>query len=54
AKGSAVILEASHTCMTLRGVKKPGAVMVTSAVRGLFKSKLATRTEAMNLLLGNR
>jgi GTP cyclohydrolase I len=37
--------------MTLRGVKKPGAAMVTSAMRGLFKSNLATRTEAMNLLL---
>ena len=51
AKGAAVILEATHTCMTLRGVKKPGAVMVTSAMRGLFKSNLATRTEAMNLLI---
>ncbi len=50
AKGAAVIIEATHTCMTLRGVKKPGAVMVTSAMRGLFKSNLATRTEAMNLL----
>jgi GTP cyclohydrolase I len=50
AKGAAVIIEATHTCMTLRGVKKSGAVMVTSAMRGLFKSNLATRTEAMNLL----
>ncbi len=53
AKGCAVIIEATHTCMTLRGVKKPGAVMVTSAMRGLFKSNLATRTEAMNLLVGS-
>jgi GTP cyclohydrolase I len=51
AKGAAVIIEATHTCMTLRGVKKPGAAMVTSAMRGLFKSNLATRTEAMDLLL---
>ncbi len=51
AKGAAVIIEATHTCMTLRGVKKPGSAMVTSAMRGLFKSNLATRTEAMNLLL---
>ena len=51
AKGAAVILEATHTCMTIRGVKKPGAVMVTSAMRGTFKSNLATRTEAVTLLL---
>ncbi len=52
AKGVAVVLEAEHTCMTIRGVRKPGSKMVTSAMRGLFKSKLATRTEAINLLLG--
>lgn len=50
AKGVAVIVEATHTCMSLRGVRKPGAVMVTSAMRGLFKSNLATRNEAINLL----
>ena len=54
AKGVGVILEATHTCMSLRGVKKPGAIMVTSAMRGLFKSNLATRTEAINLLTGGR
>ena len=54
AKGVGVILEATHTCMTLRGVKKPGSIMVTSAMRGLFKSNLATRTEAINLLTGGR
>ena len=52
ARGAAVIIEANHTCMTIRGVQKPGAVMVTSAMRGLFKSNLATRTEAINLLTG--
>ena len=52
AKGAAVIIEAEHTCMTIRGVRKPGSVMVTSAMRGLFKSNLATRTEAINLLVG--
>ncbi len=52
AKGVGVILAATHTCMTVRGVRKPGAVMVTSAMRGLFKSNLATRTEAINLLTG--
>jgi GTP cyclohydrolase I len=54
AKGAGVILEATHTCMTIRGVRKPGSVMVTSAMRGLFKSNLATRTEAINLLTGGR
>ncbi|MDY6913453.1 MAG: GTP cyclohydrolase I FolE [Planctomycetota bacterium] len=52
AKGAAVIIEATHTCMTIRGIKKPGAVMVTSAMRGTFKTNLATRTEAVNLLTG--
>jgi len=52
AKGAAVIIEAEHTCMTIRGARKPGSLMVTSAMRGLFKSNLATRTEAINLLTG--
>ncbi|MBS3733978.1 MAG: GTP cyclohydrolase I FolE [Phycisphaerae bacterium] len=52
AKGAGVIIEAEHTCMAIRGVKKPGSVMVTSAMRGLFKSNLATRTEAVNLMRG--
>jgi GTP cyclohydrolase I len=54
AKGVGVILEAAHTCMTVRGVRKPGSIVVTSAMRGLFKSNLATRTEAINLLTGGR
>jgi len=52
AKGSAVIIEATHTCMTIRGVKKPGSVMVTSAMRGTFRTNLATRNEAITLLTG--
>ena len=52
AKGVGVIIEATHTCMTIRGVQKPGAVMVTSAMLGRFRRDLATRTEAMNLLTG--
>ena len=52
ARGAGVIIEAEHTCMTIRGVRKPGSVMVTSAMRGLFKSNLATRNEAINLLTG--
>ena len=54
AKGAAVIIEATHTCMTIRGVKKPGSLMVTSAMRGSFRSNLATRTEAITLLMGHR
>jgi GTP cyclohydrolase I len=51
AHGVAVVVEASHTCMTMRGVKKPGASMVTSAMRGIFKTNQATRSEFMSLVL---
>lgn len=54
AKGAAVIIEATHTCMTIRGVRKPGSVMVTSAMHGYFRTNLATRTEAINLLTGGK
>jgi len=54
AHGVGVVIEANHTCMTVRGVRKPGSIMVTSAMRGLFKKNLATRTEAINLMTGNR
>ena len=47
ARGVAVLLEASHTCMTMRGVKKPGSVMVTSAIRGHFVTDHAARDEVM-------
>ena len=49
-RGVAVILEASHTCMTIRGVRKPGSSVTTSAMRGLFRANIATRNELMNLL----
>lgn len=49
AKGSLVVIEAEHLCMSMRGVRKPGSVTVTSAVRGTFKSNPATRAEAMSL-----
>jgi GTP cyclohydrolase I len=52
-KGVTVVLEASHSCMTIRGIKKPGAVMVTSALRGIFKSDPRSRSEVMMLLHGN-
>jgi len=50
--GVTVVIEAEHTCMTLRGVKKPGAITVTSAVLGGFRSDPRTRAEAMSLIKG--
>ncbi len=52
AKGVIVVLEATHTCMTIRGIRKPGSLTVTSAVRGLFKTNQSSRTEAMALIHG--
>jgi len=49
-QGVAVVLEASHSCMTIRGIKKPGSVMVTSAVRGLFRKDPRSRSEIMSLI----
>ena len=49
-RGVAVLLEASHSCMTIRGIKKPGSVMVTSALRGTFKSDPKSRSEVMTLM----
>lgn len=48
--GAMVVVEAEHLCMTMRGIRKPGAVTVTSAVRGVFAQSAATRAEAMALL----
>jgi GTP cyclohydrolase I len=50
ARGVGVILEASHTCMSVRGVRKPGAICTTSAMRGTFQSNHSTRTELMALI----
>lgn len=50
AKGVIVVLEATHTCMTIRGICKPGSLTVTSAVRGLFKSNQSSRAEVMSLI----
>ena len=49
-RGVFVVIEAEHLCMTMRGVKKPGAMTVTSAVRGLFRSDERTRQEAISLI----
>jgi len=52
-EGVAVVCEAAHTCMTMRGVKKPGSTVVTSAMRGAFRKNISTRTEIMALICGN-
>lgn len=54
ALGVMVVIEAEHTCMTLRGVKKPGAITITSAIRGAFRKDPRTRAEAMSLIQGHR
>jgi GTP cyclohydrolase IA len=54
ARGVAVVIEATHTCMTIRGIRKPGSLCVTSAMKGLFRSNLSTRSEVMQLIYGDR
>jgi GTP cyclohydrolase I len=49
-QGVAVVCEAVHTCMTMRGVKKPGSVVITSAMRGAFQRNISTRAELMALI----
>lgn len=53
-RGVGVIMEATHTCMTIRGVRKPGGVCTTSAMRGTFRENQATRNELMALIYGPR
>lgn len=54
AKGVAVVVEASHSCMTIRGIRKPGSLCVTSAMKGLFRANPSTRAELMQLIYGGR
>jgi len=54
AKGVAVVVEATHTCMTIRGVRKPGSLCVTSAMKGVFRSNVSSRAEVMSLIYGSR
>ncbi len=53
-RGSIVVIEADHSCMTMRGVQKPGSVTVTSAVRGLYEEDEALRAEAIALISRGR
>jgi GTP cyclohydrolase I len=54
ARGVAVILEATHTCTAIRGVRKTGSIMTTSAMRGTFRTNPATRSELLALVYGSR
>ncbi len=49
-RGALVVIEAEHLCMSMRGVRKPGTVTVTSAVRGIFRTDVATRSEALQFI----
>ena len=54
ARGVGVILEATHTCMTIRGIRKPNSICTTSAMRGIFRENQSTRSELMALVYGGR
>lgn len=53
-KGVAVVIEASHSCMGIRGIRRPDSICVTSAMKGLFRSNLSSRSEVMTLIYGDR
>ncbi len=52
--GVAVVIEAEHSCMAIRGIRKPGSITVTSALRGKFKKDPAARAEVMSLINGRK
>ena len=52
ADGAAVVVQAEHLCMIMRGIKKPGTTVITSSLRGTFRSKVATRSEFLSLIHG--
>lgn len=49
-RGPIAVIDAEHLCMAMRGIRKPGAVTATSAVRGTFKTDRASRSEALGLM----
>lgn len=54
ARGVAVVLEASHSCMTIRGIRKPGSLCMTSAMRGIFRDDISSRAEILGLIMSER
>ena len=54
ARGVAVVLEATHSCMTMRGIKKPGSLCLTSAMRGQFRDDPKSRAEVLELINRSR
>lgn len=54
ARGVAVVLQATHSCMTMRGIRKPGSLCVTSALRGIFREDQSSRAEILGLILNHQ
>jgi GTP cyclohydrolase I len=54
ARGVGVVIEAVHTCMTIRGIRRPGSICVTSAMKGIFRTASSSRAELMTLIYGDR